>query len=94
MPSFQEGQRVNYKPVGGPNSNTSTSTGVIREVATEPTTLTGRSVAASDKEPRYQLRELSRMYDESVDLTCLEIENEKTRKSSAVKEANIIGPAE
>ncbi|KAJ5644793.1 hypothetical protein N7507_010804 [Penicillium longicatenatum] len=76
MPSFHEGQRVNYKPVGGPNSNTSTSTGVIREVATEPTTLTGRSVAASDKEPRYQ------------------IENEKTRKSSAVKEANIIGPAE
>jgi hypothetical protein len=34
------------------------------------------------------------MYDESVDVTHLQIENEKTRKSSAVKEANIIGPAE
>ncbi|KAJ5760868.1 hypothetical protein N7520_008024 [Penicillium odoratum] len=76
MPAFHEGQRVNYKPVGGPNSNTSTSVGIIREVATNPTTLTGRSVAASDKEPRY------------------EIENEKTRKHSAVKEANILGPAE
>ncbi|KAJ5918426.1 hypothetical protein N7466_010418 [Penicillium verhagenii] len=76
MPNFQEGQRVNYKPVGGPNSNTSSSIGIIREVATKPTALTGRSVTASDEEPRYQ------------------IENLKTHKHSAVKEANIIGPAE
>ncbi|KAJ5539995.1 hypothetical protein N7513_008327 [Penicillium frequentans] len=76
MPMFHQGQRVSYKPVGGPDSNTSASVGVIREIATKPTNLTGRSVVASDEEPRYQ------------------IENEKTHKSSAVKEANIIGPAE
>ncbi|KAJ6093201.1 hypothetical protein N7486_008490 [Penicillium sp. IBT 16267x] len=76
MPMFHQGQRVNYKPVGGPDSHTSQSTGIIREVTTKPTNLTGRSVAASEEEPRY------------------EIENEKTRKSSAVKEANILGPAE
>ncbi|KAJ5916380.1 hypothetical protein N7504_000395 [Penicillium tannophilum] len=63
------------------HSNTSASVGIIREIATKPTNLTGRSVVASDEEPRYQL-------------TGLQIENEKTRKSSAVKEANIIGPAE
>ncbi|KAJ5792992.1 uncharacterized protein N7503_008970 [Penicillium pulvis] len=76
MPIFHQGQRVSYKPVGGPDSNTSASVGIIREIATKPTNLTGRSVVASDEEPRYQ------------------IENEKTHKSSAVKEANIIGPAE
>ncbi|KAJ5723342.1 hypothetical protein N7488_001377 [Penicillium malachiteum] len=76
MPAFHTGQRVNYKPVGGPNSNTSASIGVIREIATQPTALTGRSVDASEAMPRYQ------------------IENLKTHKSSAVKECNILGPAE
>ncbi|KAJ5577575.1 uncharacterized protein N7459_006539 [Penicillium hispanicum] len=76
MPAFRKGDRVNYKPVGGPQSHTSASVGVIREVTTQPANLTGRNVEASQAEPRY------------------EIENEKTQKSSAVKEANIIGPAE
>ncbi|KAJ5541455.1 hypothetical protein N7494_006531 [Penicillium frequentans] len=77
MPMFHQGQRVSYKPVGGPDSNTSASVGVIREIATKPTNLTGRSVVASDEEPRYQV-----------------LRTKKTHKSSAVKEANIIGPAE
>ncbi|KAJ5155785.1 hypothetical protein N7492_008588 [Penicillium capsulatum] len=77
MPAFKKGERVNYKPVGGPASNTSASVGVVRAVATQPgASMTGRNVEASEDEPRY------------------EIENEKTHKSSAVKEANIIGPAE
>ncbi|KAJ5267070.1 hypothetical protein N7478_009878 [Penicillium angulare] len=57
MPSFHPGQTVNYKPVGGPNSNTSSSKGIIRDVATKPgATLTGRSVSASEQMPSYQVR--------------------------------------
>lgn len=37
----------------GPESKTSEAVGIIREVATEPTQMTGRNVAASDEEPRY-----------------------------------------
>ncbi|EPS30226.1 hypothetical protein POX_b02764 [Penicillium oxalicum] len=76
MPAFQTGQRVTYKPVGGRESHTSESVGVIRDVSTHNTTMTGRMVEASQEEPRY------------------EIENEHTRKRSAVKESNILGPAE
>ncbi|KAF7716860.1 Uncharacterized protein PECH_006957 [Penicillium ucsense] len=76
MPAFQAGQRVSYKPVGGRESHTSESVGVIRDVSTHDTTMTGRRVEASPGEPRY------------------EIENEHTHKRSAVKESNILGPAE
>ncbi|KAJ5105824.1 hypothetical protein NUU61_003171 [Penicillium alfredii] len=76
MPNYRKGERVNYRPVGGPQSNTSESIGVIREVATKSTQLTGRNVEASADEPRY------------------EIENEHTHKRSAIKESNILGPAE
>ncbi|KAI9928974.1 hypothetical protein AWENTII_001359 [Aspergillus wentii] len=77
MPAaYRQGESVRYKPVGGPESKTSESTGVIREVSTSPTQLTGRNVAASEDEPRY------------------EIENLHTHKRSAIKESNIIGPAE
>ncbi|KAJ5750314.1 hypothetical protein N7533_007342 [Penicillium manginii] len=76
MPHFREGQRVNYKPVGGPNSNTNKSIGVIHNVCTSKSSLTGRIVEASEAEP------------------CYEVENVNTHKRSAVKEKNIIGPAE
>ncbi|OJJ51683.1 hypothetical protein ASPZODRAFT_127799 [Penicilliopsis zonata CBS 506.65] len=76
MPQFKKGDSVRYKPVGGPESKTSESVGIVREVSTVPTQLTGRNVEASREEPRY------------------EIENSHTHKRSAIKEANIIGPAE
>ncbi|EAW09778.1 DUF2945 domain-containing protein [Aspergillus clavatus NRRL 1] len=76
MPEFRKGDSVRYKPVGGPESHTSETVGVIREVSTKPTQLTGRNVAASEEEPRY------------------EIENSHTHRRSAIKESNILGPAE
>ncbi|BDD57073.1 hypothetical protein MPDQ_007417 [Monascus purpureus] len=76
MPEYRKGDCVRYKPVGGPESKTSESVGIIREVSTQPTMLTGRNVEASSDEPRY------------------EIENRHTHKKSAIKEANILGPAE
>ncbi|KAJ5103405.1 hypothetical protein N7532_003934 [Penicillium argentinense] len=83
MPAFKNGDRVNYKAVGGRtpiehcrNSHTNQSVGVIRNVCTSTASLTGRIVEASEEEPHY------------------EVENENTRKRSAVKEGNILGPAE
>ncbi|KAJ5492821.1 hypothetical protein N7539_001567 [Penicillium diatomitis] len=55
MPAFQTGQRVSYKPVGGRESHTSESVGVIRDVSTHDTTMTGRRVEASPGEPRYEV---------------------------------------
>ncbi|RHZ48012.1 hypothetical protein CDV55_101429 [Aspergillus turcosus] len=74
--TYREGEKVHYKPVGGPESKTSESVGVITEVSTQPTEMTGRHVAASEEEPRYTIK------------------NERTGKSAAIKEANILGPAE
>ncbi|KAI5793299.1 hypothetical protein EDC01DRAFT_785046 [Geopyxis carbonaria] len=72
MPQYEEGQRVQYHPIGGPHG-TSTSTGTIKRVLTEPDSAgtQGTTVHASPDDPRY------------------EIENENTGKSSAVKEINI-----
>lgn len=39
----------------GPESHTSQSVGIIREVSTVPTSLTGRNVEASEDEPRYEV---------------------------------------
>ncbi|KAL7266892.1 hypothetical protein RUND412_010542 [Rhizina undulata] len=71
-PKFQEGQKVEYHPIGGAHG-TSTSTGVIKRVLTEPDHAgsTGVTVKASPDDPRY------------------EIQNDKTGKTSAVKEGNI-----
>ncbi|KAI9793236.1 MAG: hypothetical protein M1816_000657 [Peltula sp. TS41687] len=55
MPKYEVGQTVRYKPVGGPDSNTSESTGVIKDVSTEPTTMTDRHVDASEESPRYEI---------------------------------------
>ncbi|KAJ6083146.1 hypothetical protein PENARI_c032G06176 [Penicillium arizonense] len=59
MPSYAKGQKVNYKPVGGAASNTSQSVGIIREVSTGNTNMTGRNVAASDDEPRYEIENMN-----------------------------------
>ncbi|KAJ5774033.1 hypothetical protein N7457_008929 [Penicillium paradoxum] len=50
MPHYKEGDKVNYKPVGGPTSKTNTSVGVVRD------TLPGRS--AADNEPRYKIENM------------------------------------
>jgi hypothetical protein len=46
---------VEYKPVGGPESNTSVSTGKIKSVITEPGRQAGRNVDASEENPRYEI---------------------------------------
>ncbi|KAJ5668748.1 hypothetical protein N7462_009818 [Penicillium macrosclerotiorum] len=76
MPAFKKGDKVNYKPVGGPASHTNTSVGVICDLSTTRANFSGRIVQASEEEPRY------------------EVENQRTRKKSAIKESNILGPAE
>ncbi|KAI6915174.1 hypothetical protein KC318_g159 [Hortaea werneckii] len=55
MPAYKEGQQVRYKPVGGPDSNTSESTGTIKSVLTEPGTQADRQVNASADDPRYEI---------------------------------------
>ncbi|KXX81642.1 Uncharacterized protein prl65 [Madurella mycetomatis] len=54
MTNFKTGQTVRYKPVGGPESNTSESVGKITGVLTEPGQQAGRNVNASADSPRYE----------------------------------------
>lgn len=54
-PQFSKGQTVHYKPVGGPTSRTSESTGVIRDVLTESGQQASRNVKASPENPRYEV---------------------------------------
>ncbi|KAI1374634.1 hypothetical protein F4677DRAFT_425640 [Hypoxylon crocopeplum] len=56
MPQYKTGQTVRYKPVGGPDSNTSESTGKITDVLTEPGVQAERNVQASADEPRYEIQ--------------------------------------
>lgn len=56
MPQYKTGQTVRYKPVGGPDSNTSESTGKIIDVITEPGVQADRNVQASSDDPRYEVR--------------------------------------
>ncbi|PUU74099.1 hypothetical protein B9Z19DRAFT_1001760 [Tuber borchii] len=73
-PKYMEGQKVEYHPIGGEHSSrTSTSTGKIIRVITEPDAAGSARVTvnASPHDPRY------------------EIENDNTGKRSAVKEDNI-----
>ncbi|MCL6375733.1 DUF2945 domain-containing protein [Pectobacterium atrosepticum] len=46
-PQYKKGQSVRYKPVGGPDSNTSESVGVIRDVLTEPGRQADRFITAT-----------------------------------------------
>lgn len=55
------------KATPGPDSNTSKSIGVIRQIATQPgASLTGRQVEASEAEPRYEV-----CYAESIEMAVL-----------------------
>ncbi|KAI1310958.1 hypothetical protein F5Y03DRAFT_391954 [Xylaria venustula] len=56
MAKYSEGENVRYKPVGGPDSNSSESTGVIKSVLTEPGRQADRNVQASAREPRYEIQ--------------------------------------
>ncbi|KAL4773150.1 hypothetical protein BDW60DRAFT_206449 [Aspergillus nidulans var. acristatus] len=55
MPRYSNGQMVEYKPVGGRDSNTSKSTGMIKSVLTEPGRQADRNVDASEDSPRYEI---------------------------------------
>ncbi|ROT38437.1 hypothetical protein SODALDRAFT_339845 [Sodiomyces alkalinus F11] len=55
MPMYKTGDQVRYKPVGGPESQTSESTGIIKDVLTEPGRQAQRNVQASEEEPRYEI---------------------------------------
>ncbi|RXW15974.1 hypothetical protein EST38_g9880 [Candolleomyces aberdarensis] len=54
-PQFQEGDSVRYKPIGGPDSNTPESVGVVRSVLTAPGRQADRNVQASEESPRYEI---------------------------------------
>ncbi|KAH7248413.1 hypothetical protein B0J15DRAFT_551322 [Fusarium solani] len=45
-----------YKPVGGPDSQTSETVGVITDVLTEPGIQADRNVQASPDSPRYEIQ--------------------------------------
>ncbi|KAI5810365.1 hypothetical protein BZA77DRAFT_271719 [Pyronema omphalodes] len=72
MPQYNQGDHVEYHPIGG-RHGTSTSTGVIQHVLTEPEVAGDQKqhINASKEEPKY------------------EIKNDKTGKTSAIKEDNI-----
>ncbi|KAJ3455673.1 hypothetical protein MRS44_017155 [Fusarium solani] len=54
MARYKTGQSVRYKPVGGPDSQTSETVGVITDVLTEPDSQADRNVQASPDSPRYE----------------------------------------
>jgi len=71
MPQYKEGQTVRYKPVGGPDSNTSESIGVVKQVITEPGNQANRNVQASEEEPRYEIEnkntgKLTSIYEKNI----------------------------
>jgi hypothetical protein len=86
MYQFKEGDKVNYKPVGGMMNfiyNVYIHEPQANQATTGANSKTNKSVGvireittASDNEPRYR------------------IENMNTHKSSSIKEGNIEGPAE
>ncbi|KAJ9419852.1 hypothetical protein QL093DRAFT_2016127, partial [Fusarium oxysporum] len=53
---YKTGQSVRYKPVGGPDSQTSETVGVITDVLTEPGIQADRNVQASPDSPRYEIQ--------------------------------------
>ncbi|RPA71164.1 hypothetical protein BJ508DRAFT_109067 [Ascobolus immersus RN42] len=72
---FQVGDSVEYKPVGGPNSHTSVSTGTVERILTERTAMGGDMdvhINASPEDPRYEIRNIF------------------TDKTAAYKEPNIM----
>ncbi|KFZ18290.1 hypothetical protein V502_04170 [Pseudogymnoascus sp. VKM F-4520 (FW-2644)] len=55
-PKYENGQVVFYKPIGGPNSETSESTGIITGVLTQPGQQANVQVTASAAQPRYEIQ--------------------------------------
>ncbi|KFH45366.1 hypothetical protein ACRE_038000 [Hapsidospora chrysogenum ATCC 11550] len=71
MPQYKTGQSVRYKPVGGPESNTSESVGTITNVLTEPGVQAERNVQASSDNPRYEIEnsntgKLTTVYESNI----------------------------
>ncbi|KAL5603671.1 hypothetical protein FOVSG1_006421 [Fusarium oxysporum f. sp. vasinfectum] len=56
MAKYKTGQSVRYKPVGGPDSQTSETVGVITDVLTETGIQADRNVQASPDSPRYEIQ--------------------------------------
>ncbi|PGH28052.1 hypothetical protein AJ80_00307 [Polytolypa hystricis UAMH7299] len=56
MPLYHQGMNVRYKPVGGPESRTAESIGLIKSVLTSTTQQGGRTIAASEEDPRYEIQ--------------------------------------
>ncbi|KAI5808890.1 hypothetical protein DFH27DRAFT_541655 [Peziza echinospora] len=77
-PKYHAGQRVEYRPIGGRDTNSPTSHGVIERVLTSDDTAgsTGVTVKASPENPRY------------------EIKNDNTGKVSALNESNILSASD
>ncbi|PYI24187.1 hypothetical protein BO99DRAFT_439501 [Aspergillus violaceofuscus CBS 115571] len=68
---YSNGQAIRYKPVGGPNSNTSESVGTIKGVLTEPGMQADRNVDASEENPRYEVEnqntgKLTSIYEKNI----------------------------
>ncbi|KAL4977673.1 hypothetical protein BDW66DRAFT_132182 [Aspergillus desertorum] len=71
MPRYSNGQTVEYKPVGGRDSNTSKSTGKIKSVLTEPGRQADRNVDASEDNPRYEIEnsntgKITSVYEDNI----------------------------
>ncbi|KAL2007268.1 hypothetical protein VTN00DRAFT_8706 [Thermoascus crustaceus] len=71
MPQYRNGQTVLYKPVGGPDSQTSESVGTVRSVLTQPGNQANRNVDASEDMPRYEVEnnntgKLTTIYERNI----------------------------
>ena len=83
----------------GPESRTSESVGIIKQVTTKPGIQAGRNVAASEEDPRYEVsntpiyRSAKEVCELTGGLSLLKIENVNTGKLTTVFEKNILGPA-
>ncbi|KAL3463621.1 hypothetical protein BJX64DRAFT_287361 [Aspergillus heterothallicus] len=75
MPKYSNGMTVEYKPIGGPDSRTSVSTGRIMSVLTEPGKQADRNVDASEQNPRYEIENsntgrLTSVYEKNIMKEC------------------------
>ncbi|KAL1649226.1 hypothetical protein SLS58_001801 [Diplodia intermedia] len=83
MPRYQVDQKVLYKAIGGPDSNTPVSHGTIMSVITKDARMAGHNVKASEDDPRYEPAS-------KVPTRAKQIKNDNTGKNSAIFETNII----
>ncbi|KAL4990095.1 hypothetical protein BDW68DRAFT_175251 [Aspergillus falconensis] len=71
MPRYSNGMMVEYKPVGGRESNTSKSVGKIKSVLTESGRQADRNVDASEENPRYEIEnantgKITSVYEDNI----------------------------